>query len=122
MIRFIPVLLFELMLLASCGNSQSNKNITGKWQGAEWLVENKPGNYDVAATGFEFDSTGNYQFTYQTNVEKGTYKVENNMLFTRPKGEKEMMVYIEKLSGDTLQFKMNRGGTTELLTLLRATQ
>lgn len=122
MYRNLSILLFLLLMFSACENNQNNKQILGKWQGAQWLVENKPGNYDVAATSFEFDSTGNYMFTYKTNVEKGAYKVENNMLFTRPKGEKEMMVFIEKLNGDTLQFKMNRGGTEELLTLLRIPQ
>ena len=93
--------------------------MVGDWQGVQWMVGNAPGNYDVMATSFHFDPQGNYSFTYKSNVEKGTYKVENNMLFTRPEGENEMMVYIEKQHGDTLQFRMNRGGTNELLTLIR---
>ncbi|MBS1927960.1 MAG: lipocalin family protein [Chitinophagaceae bacterium] len=115
----ILFLLALICFLGSCSNSENAKNIIGHWQGTQWLVENRPGNYNADSTSFKFDEKGNYTFTYKSNVEAGTYKVENNMLFTRPAGEKEMMVYIEKLSGDTLQFKMDRGGVSELLTLLR---
>ena len=93
--------------------------IIGKWVGIEWLVENAPSNLNAVGTSFTFDEKNNYTFDYAGNVEKGTYKVENDMLFTTPEGEREIMVRIEKLSGDSLVFKMNRGGRDEKLTLLR---
>ena len=41
------------------------------------------------------------------------------MLFTKPEGQAEIMVKISKLTNDSLVFDMNRGGTVEVLTLLK---
>ena len=113
------MLLAGLVFFNSCGNKENNKMIIGNWTGKEWLVNGSPSNRNVAETHFMFDENGNYTYTYSGTVEKGTYKVENDMLFTKPGDQQEIMVKINKLSGDTLIFDMNRGGQTELLTLLR---
>lgn len=112
----VPVL---MVFLVSCSNTENNKNIIGKWKGAEWLVEKQPAGYEATAASFSFDDKSHYNFTYKNNVESGSYKVENNMLFTKPEGGAEIMVLIQKLSGDTMVFEMNRGGVKEELTLLR---
>ena len=44
------------------------------------------------------------------------------MLFTKPAGEKEIMVKIAKLTGDSLIFDMNRSGQSETLILTRGGQ
>ncbi len=111
--------IFFLFFLLSCSNTENNKNIIGKWKGVEWLVEKQPGNYDASSASFSFDDKEHYNFTYKNNIENGTYKVENKMLFTKPEGGTEIMVLIQKLSGDTMIFEMNRGGVKEELTLLR---
>lgn len=108
-----------LLLVSSCGNPENDKLLLGKWHGAEWLIENKPSDYDVQNTFFVFDSTGHYTFDYSGNHEKGTYKLENEMLFTTPENEKEMMVKIALKTKDSLVFEMNRGGQSEKLTLIR---
>ena len=105
--------------LFSCADTKNNQMIIGQWTGASWYVDGKPSGHNAAATGFSFDEKGNYSFNYAGTLEKGTYKVENNMLFTRPAGQNEIMVKIAKLTSDTLVFDMNRGGTAEVLTLLR---
>ena len=107
------------MFFSSCGNKENNKMIIGNWTGREWLVNGSPSNRNVAETHFMFDDNGNYRYTYAGTEEKGTYKVENDMLFTKPVDQQEIMVKIKKLNADTLIFDMNRGGQTELLTLLR---
>ena len=108
-----------LISVSSCGNQENNKLIVGNWTGKEWLVNGSPSNRNVAETHFTFDDQGNYTYSYSGTEEKGTYKVENDMLFTKPGDQQEIMVKINKLSADTLIFDMNRGGQTELLTLLR---
>ena len=111
--------LFVIFFLASCVDSKNNKMIIGNWAGAEWLIDGKPSNYEVNSTGFQFDSTGNYSFDYGGTTEEGTYKVENDLLFTKPTGQNEIQVKIQKLTQDSLVFDMNRGGQAELLTLVR---
>ena len=105
--------------LISCTHSDNEKLIAGNWQGAEWLVNGQPSERNVQQTAFKFDGKNQYSFDYGNTKETGTYKIENDMLFTTPKGQNEMMVKILKLTKDSLVFDMNRGGTPETLTLLR---
>ncbi len=113
------IVFFIALFLLSCADTKNNQMIIGQWTGISWDVEGKPSGHNATATSFSFDEKGNYSFNYAQTEEKGTYKVENNMLFTRPAGQHEIMVRIAKLTNDSLVFDMNRGGTAELLTLLR---
>ncbi len=108
-----------LLLVLSCTHSVNDKLIIGNWSGTEWLVNGLPSNLDAAATHFTFNEKGEYSFQYLTKTEKGTYKIENDMLFTTPDGQLEMMVKITKLTKDSLIFDMQRGGQPETLILLK---
>ncbi|MFZ1530081.1 MAG: lipocalin family protein [Ferruginibacter sp.] len=112
------ILLFAFFLF-SCADTKNNQMIIGHWKAASWFVDGKPADHNIAATSFSFDDKGNYSFNYAGTEEKGSYKVENDMLFTHPSGQNEIMVKIAKLTADSLVFEMNRGGTAEVLTLLR---
>jgi hypothetical protein len=109
-----------ISIFASCGNTKNNKLIIGKWIGAEWLVNGSPSDRNPRETHFTFDDQGNYTFTYGGVLEKGTYVVENEMLFTKPADHQEIMVRISKLSKDSLIFDMNRSGQPETLVLIKA--
>lgn len=117
-INFI-IITFFLLLFSSCGNTENNKLIIGNWSGTEWLVNNKPSGMDAAGTRFSFNDNGEYTFEYNETKEKGTYKVENDMLFTTATGQEEIMVRITRLTKDSLVFDMSRGGQPETLILLR---
>ncbi|MBC7534635.1 MAG: lipocalin family protein [Ferruginibacter sp.] len=116
--RFLKMLPL-LLCLFSCTTSKNNKFIIGNWSGAEWLIDGMPSNLDATGTAFSFNANGEYSYLYSGNKQTGTYKVENDMLFTTPDGQQEMMVKILKLTKDSLIFDMNRGGRPESLTLLR---
>ena len=75
-------------LLVSCADTKNNKLIIGNWEGSEWIVNGSPSNQNPKETHFTFDDQGNYTFSYADFVEKGTYNVENEMLFKtdRPAG------------------------------------
>ncbi|MEO6671730.1 MAG: lipocalin family protein [Ferruginibacter sp.] len=109
------------LLLCSCSSSnpEYNKLIIGNWSGAEWLIDGKESNRDIQNTHFSFDEKGTYTFEYSGTKEEGSYKIENDMLFTTPAGKQEIMVKIQKLTMDSLLFDMNRAGQAELLTLRR---
>ncbi|MEJ7611325.1 MAG: lipocalin family protein [Ferruginibacter sp.] len=111
--------IFSFLFFASCGDSTNNKLIIGKWQGAEWLANGVPSDLNAAGTVFIFDNKEKYSFIYGGTTEEGTYKVENDMLFTKPAEGSEIMVKIAKLTTDSLVFDMNRGGGSERLTLVR---
>ena len=116
LIKVIPFLFF---LLSCNNNSENNKLIIGNWTGVEWLVNGAASSHSAGDTHFTFTDKGEYSFEYGENREKGTYKIENDMLFTTPAGEQEMMVKITLLKKDSLIFDMNRGGQPETLTLLK---
>ncbi len=112
--------IFSMATMAGCSNNENAKLIQGNWMGAEWLVNGEASNREINSTKFSFDHGGQYSFEYNGSKEVGTYKVENDMLFTTPSGQREMMVKIAKITADTLVFDMNRGGIPEVLTLLRS--
>ena len=91
--------------------------IIGNWKGVEWLGSTQ--NLDGKKASFMFDDKGNYNFIYDSNKEQGTYKVENDMLFSKPTNQQEIMVKIVKLTKYSLVFNMNRNGQSETLTLTR---
>ncbi|MFT3910558.1 MAG: lipocalin family protein [Ferruginibacter sp.] len=116
----LQITLVLLIVLSSCNNNTvNNKLIVGNWSGAEWLINGQPSDRKVQTTAFSFDDKGGYSFDYDGTKQEGTYKVENDMLFTTPKGEAEIMVKITKLTKDSLVFDMNRGGQPETLTLIK---
>lgn len=112
------IILF-MVLVVGCANTENNKKIIGKWKGTEWLVNAAPSSLEADKAFFVFDEKGKYSFEYAGNKEEGTYKVENDMLFTKPANEQEIMVKIVKLTNDSLVFDMNRSGQAERLTLRR---
>jgi len=115
----LPIFLFTAFLL-SCGGSKQKDLIIGRWTGVEWLEGGQPSSIlNPADAVFQFDAGDAYSFTYAGNTEKGKYFVSNQQLFTTPEGGAKMMVRITKLDQDTLRFDMNRGGTSERLTLVR---
>ncbi|MBS1742190.1 MAG: lipocalin family protein [Bacteroidetes bacterium] len=117
--NFLIASLMAILVLSSCADSKNNKLIIGEWNGATWLVDGNASGHDAAHTSFSFNDNGKYVFVYGETRQEGTYKVENDMLFTTPANENEMMVKIKKLTKDSLVFDMNRGGQAEELTLLR---
>ena len=108
-----------IIFLSACTGNENNKMILGNWKGVEWLVNGANSNLDGKKAFFTFNDEDYYTFIYAGNKEKGTYKVENNMLFTKPTNEQEIMVKIIKLTKDSLVFNMNRSGQEETLTLIR---
>ncbi len=120
--KLMNILLIMLLIctLPSCVENENGKKIVGSWKGAEWLIDEQQSGRNVEETKFTFDSKGVYTFLYGSKLETGTYKVENDMLFTKPAEGQEIMVKITKLNNDSLVFDMNRSGVKEILTLIKA--
>ncbi len=120
-LKTILLMVFSLVLIfSSCIDSVNNKLIIGKWQASQWLGDANTTARNAAGTSFQFDEKGKYLYDYNGSLENGSYKVENNMLFTTPEGMQEIMVKIAKLTSDSLVFEMNRSGTAETLILLKS--
>jgi Lipocalin-like domain len=106
-----------LLCTLSCTDAKNNKLIIGKWQGVQWQSNGKDLARNIESTSFSFDDKAAYQFDNAGTTEKGTYKVENESLYTTPEKGIEIMVKILKLTNDSLVFGMNNGGQEEILTL-----
>ena len=119
----IRLLVFSLLLvggtMASCNLTVDETLVYGDWKGVEWLIEGQEGDYDASSTFFSFHADGRYTYMYGDMGEQGAYTVVNNELFTTPDGGMKMMVRIKKLTPDTMVLAMNRGGTSETLTLAK---
>lgn len=111
--------LLPFLFLSCAGNLENNKKIVGAWVGSEWLVNGMPSDMKAEETIFTFNDKEEYTYESTGVKETGTYKVENDLLFTKATGKLEIMVKIARLTADTLVFDMNRGGRPEMLTLLR---
>ncbi|MEI8053533.1 MAG: lipocalin family protein [Bacteroidota bacterium] len=114
------IVLSSCIFYTSCIDSKNNKLIIGKWQASQWLGDANTTARNAEGTSFQFDENGKYLYEYNRSLENGTYKVENNMLFTKSEGMQEIMVKIAKLTSDSLVFEMNRSGTAETLILLKS--
>jgi hypothetical protein len=117
--KFAGICGLFLLFLISCGPTADKTLLHGQWKGAEWIVVNQPGTIDASLVSFSFGADGRYTYTYNEAMEQGDYFVSNNELYTTPDGGTKMMVKIEKLTTDSLVFRMNRGGTSEVLTLVK---
>ena len=113
------ILFIGFINFASCDQSHHETKIIGSWTGSEWLVGGIPSGRNAADAHFTFEQNGNYTYEFANLKEEGVYKVENDMLFTTPKGGQEMMVRITKLTKDSLVFDMSRSGQPETLVLLK---
>lgn len=105
--------------LFACQHAIDKKMLVGEWKGAQWLIESQTADYDATSTYFSFQEDGTYTYRYTDMEEKGKYFISRNELITTPDGGIKMMVKIEKLTSDSLVMNMNRGGTSETLTLVR---
>ena len=115
-------LLFAFALLSACSGEKDAKDtaaLIGNWQGAEWLVFDKPVERNVTAVKFEFNTDGQYSANYGDQTEKGVYKVKSGKLYTTAEDKIEKAVKILQLSPDTLTLQMNRVGQEEKLVLIR---
>jgi Lipocalin-like domain len=115
------LLLFAILftaLFTSCSENKNASLIIGKWQATQWLTKDKAINNDIVI--FTFDNKAGYVYENNGTIEKGTYKIDNNSLYTTAEKQQEIMVNITKLTTDSLTFEMNRGGQAETLILVKA--
>ena len=120
--KTIPAIFASLTLLISMVACQPSKNknlIVGNWQAVNWTAAGQAVDRNVASTSFTFDAKANYTFSNNGNTEKGTYKIEEDALYTTAEKQEEIKVQLHFITNDTLAIDMNRGGTAEVVTLVR---
>ncbi len=115
----LSIVLIAAIALVSCIHSANKALLVGEWKGTEWLANGKPSDNDATKVYFKFSDDGGYVSDFGGSIEKGTYILRENKLYTTPDDQLEIMVEIARLTEDSLVFNMNRGGQPEILTLIR---
>jgi hypothetical protein len=116
------LLLFVLLAvsLSACKKTNDkNPLLLGQWQGANWLVMDKPSGLDATQVQFVFEENGQYSADFGQQHESGEWRTEKDKLYTKATGKQEIMVKILKIDGQNLHFEMNRGGQKETLELVK---
>lgn len=110
-----------LLTIGSACQKANDKNpaLLGKWQGAEWLIMDKPSGMDATQVHFEFKEDGTYSAQFGNQNQSGVWRSEKDKLYTQETGKQEILVKLLKYDGVNLDFEMNRGGQKEILKLVK---
>ena len=119
-IFFTGILIVGLFTLKSCDSQEElYKMLEGDWHGVSWVLEDSDRGYDASSVFFSFNEDRTYTAQLGTREEKGDYYLANQMLYTNAEDQDEMSVRVQRLTNDTMVFRMNRGGQMEILTLAK---
>ncbi|MCC6462204.1 MAG: lipocalin family protein, partial [Saprospiraceae bacterium] len=91
----------------------------GQWQGVSWKVQGEESGRDFGAVRFEFKADDTYSAAFGNQLEKGTFRLSGDKLYTTGENKIEKMVKLTTLSADTLVMDMNRVGVSEALVLAK---
>lgn len=114
------ILIAGLLTLQSCDSQEKlYEMLEGDWHGVSWVLEDSDRGYDASGVQFTFNEDRTYSAKLGAREEKGDYWLANQMLYTHAVDQDEMSVRVQRLTNDTLVFRMNRGGQMEILTLAK---
>ena len=111
------VVLGIILITAACGGKYSESDMLGTWKVNDWKVESS-GKAINSQMDMTFEADGKYAIDYGSKKEAGKYWLSGEYLHTVAEGKSEMSVRIMKLSSDSLELQMNRGGQLERVLLL----
>lgn len=122
--KLIRTLFFAYILffIISC-KSENERLIVGKWQAAQFMIEDKVKPVEANVVNIEFKSEGKYVFNSTLNThEEGKYKIKRNYLYTKDQSKEntdEKVVLIKQITKDTLVLEMFSKGQKQFLTLVK---
>ena len=116
----LAIIILMAIVLLSCENNEFEiDKLIGTWKVDQWTIENT-GQSRNNQMDMTFANEGIYEVDYGSELEKGRYWVNSEYLYTVEQDQNEKRVKIIRLSNDTLEIKMNRGGEIENVLLLRS--
>ena len=116
----LAIIILMAIVLLSCENNEFEiDKLIGTWKVDQWTIENT-GQSRNNQMDMTFANEGIYEVDYGSELEKGKYWVNSEYLYTVEQDQNEKRVKIIRLSNDTLEIKMNRGGEIENVLLLRS--
>ena len=112
---FIPL----LFVFTNCKQDDKKPLLIGKWHGVSWKVNGKESGRDYKSISFDFKSDDTYSTAYDSQSEKGTFRLVGDKLYTTGENKIEKMVKLATLTADTIVMDMNRAGESEALILAK---
>ncbi|MFT4611960.1 MAG: tryptophanase [Glaciecola sp.] len=113
------VLLLSVLLVVSCADLKYAEDIVGEWECTSWIDVASSKDKCVSNAYFSFNKDKSYTSKVGAQETKGTYKIADGILYSKPDGKLEIAVEINALTADTLSFTMSRSGNAEILTLVK---
>jgi Lipocalin-like domain len=113
------ILIPLFLLFANCKQEDNKPLLIGKWQGVSWKVNGKESGRDYKSVNFDFKMDDTYSTAFDTQLEKGTFRLAGDKLYTTGENKIEKMVKLSTLTADTMVMDMNRAGESEALILAK---
>lgn len=115
---FVLALLVTALFLC-CKKDDNKALLLGQWQGVSWKVRGEESGRNFGAVRFEFNTDDTYSAAFGDQLERGTFRLSGDKLYTTGENKIEKMVKLSRLSADTLVMDMNRVGVSEELVLAK---
>jgi hypothetical protein len=113
------ILVVVILLIVSCNDLKYADDIVGDWECTSWIETATSNDKCDNNAYFSFESDNTYTSKVGAQETKGTYKIVDGLLYSKPEGKLEIAVEIKSLNADTLSFTMSRSGNEEILTLVK---
>ena len=106
-------------LFANCKQDDKKPLLIGNWQGVSWKVNGKESGRAYETVRFTFNADDSYNTSFDTQSEKGIFRLSGDKLYTTGENKIEKMVKLSSLTADTIVMNMNRAGESEVLILAK---
>ena len=106
-------------MFSNCKKEDKKPLLIGDWKGASWKVNGKESGRDYQSIRFTFKPDDSYSTSFDTQSEKGVYRLNGDKLYTTGENKIEKMVKLSVLTADSLVMDMNRAGESEVLVLVK---
>ncbi len=118
--KLLSIAALSCLIFINCKQDDKKPLLLGKWQGVSWKVNGKESGRDFKSIYFDFKADDTYSTAYDSQTEKGTYRLLGDKLYTTGENKIEKMVKLSTSTVDTIVMDMNRAGTSEELILAKS--
>ena len=118
--KVLSIALLSCLMFTNCKQDDKKPLLFGKWQATSWKVNGKESGRDYKSVNFEFKADDTYSTAFDSQTEKGTYRLSGDKLYTTGENKIEKMVKLSTFTADTIVMDMNRAGTSEELILAKS--
>ena len=115
----LSLIILLSLLTMSRSDLKYAEDIVGEWECVSWVDVASSKDKCASNAYFSFNKDNTYTSKVSAQDTKGTYKIADGILYSKPNGKLEIAVEIKTLTSDTLSFTMSRSGNAEILTLVK---